>query len=137
MPLILWFYLAGMTGAVLVGVLFYVVVGTRATPLMANIFGEAAGRLGGRSLRMLLVLTAVLGGLSTQWYGCSDTSNRQLAKSQRLMAEKATDQVSQATLYATRLLVATAAVGAVVFAVLQASRDNRQSAAPRKRATSD
>jgi hypothetical protein len=137
MPLILWFYLAGMTGAVLVGVLFYVVVGTRATPLLASIFGEEAGRLGGRSLRMLLVLTAVLGGLSTQWYGCSDTSNRQLAKSQRLMAEKATDQVSQATLYATRLLVATTAVGAVVFAALQASRGNRQSAASRKRAASD
>ncbi len=131
MPLILWYYLAGMTGAVLVGVLFYVAIGTRATPLLASIFGEDAGRLWGRSLRMLLVLTAILGGLSTQWYGCSDTTNRQVAKSQRLMAEKATDQISHATLYATRLLVATAAFGAIAFAALQAARGNRQSAAPR------
>ena len=54
------------------------------------------------------------------------TPHAAVAKSPRLMVQKATDQVSQATLYVTRLVVVTAAVGAVVFAALQATPVNRR-----------
>lgn len=122
MPAFLWTYVAGMTAALCVGLILYAVIGTRMTPLLATILGPAAGQLWGRTFRMLLLLTAVLGGLSTQWYGCTYSDHQAVAKSPRLMAEKATDQVAQATRYATMLVVATAAVGAILFASLHPRR---------------
>ena len=118
MPTFLWFYIAGLTLALLVGISFYYVIGGHAAPLFESLFGKKAGYLWGRSFRLMLVASALLGGLSVQWYGCSYSDYDYVAENRRVMVEKMTEQLSGAMDYATWFLVIAAVVGALMYAVL-------------------
>ncbi len=125
MPTFLWFYIAGLTLALIVGMVFYYVIGGHAAPLFESLFGKEAGYLWGRSFRLMLVVSALMGGLAVQWYGCSYTDYGSVAQNERLMVEKMTEQVSGAMEYSTGFLIIAAVLGALMYAVLgRTSRDD-------------
>jgi hypothetical protein len=130
MPLFLWFYLAGLSLALGVGIVCYFVIGQHAAALFERLFDPRAGYLWGRSFRLLLVATAVIGGLATQWYGCDYTDYERVARDKRIMLEKTTEQVSGALQYAVWFLVLAAAVTAVTYAVLAVGRDRLRADTP-------
>ena len=119
MPEFLWFYVLGLSLAAVVGGVCYYVVGAAVTPLLHALFGEEAGRLWGRSFRFMLLATAMIAGLSVQWYGCNGyTDYARVAESRGVMIEKSTEQVAGASLAVKQFLIFSAAIGAVSFAVL-------------------
>lgn len=126
MPTFLWFYIAGLTLALAVGMGFYYVIGGHAAPLFESLFGKKAGYLWGRSFRLMLVASALLGGLSVEWYGCSYSDYGYVAGNQQVMVEKMTEQVSGAMDYATWFLIAAAVLGALMYAVLGRAGDHKE-----------
>ena len=124
MPTFLWYYIGGLSLALIVGMVFYYVIGGHAAPLFESLFGKKAGYLWGRSFRLMLVASALLGGLAVQWYGCSYTDYHSVAEDQRVMAEKMTEQVSGAMEYATGFLVIAAVLGALMYAALGRASDD-------------
>jgi hypothetical protein len=95
--------------------------------MLQKLFGQRAGHLWGRSFRMMTVITALVGGLSTQWYGCGGlTDYERLEKDRQLMFQKSTEQVAGAINYSKNFLVFAAGLGAVAFAILGRGRKIEQ-----------
>ena len=123
MPTFLWFYVGGLTAALAVGFVFYFAVGAYCGPLLRNLFGDEGGYLWGRTFRIMLVTTALIGGLSTRWYGCSGyTDYSAVASSPKLMFQKSTEQVAEGTKYTTGFLLLAANLTVIVYAVLRRGR---------------
>lgn len=130
MPLFMWFYVAGLSMALGVGIVLYFVVGGRAMPLLKSLFGEQAGMLWGRAFRLTLVAYAMIGGLATSWYGCHGYSDYQhIAQNKEVMFQKTTEQVSGAMHYAVDFLLFVATVGAVMYAVLRRTSGSQRNEA--------
>ena len=124
MPTFLWFYVAGLAASVGVGFVFYFTLGGCVVPTLSKLFGERAGLLWGRSFRMLVVTFALVGGLSTQWYGCEGYADRKaVERSREVMFEKSTEQVASAISYVTWFVVVAAGLGAIIFATLWRGRN--------------
>ena len=116
---ILVYYLAGLTIALFSGIVCYYVVGFAAAPLLTALFGPHAGRMWGRLFRMSVVTIALVGGLSSKFYGCGGpTDYAGIANSHPLMLAHTSDQVSSSLLYALQYLLLAAAIGGIAFAVL-------------------
>jgi hypothetical protein len=123
---ILLFYAAGLTAALIVGVVCYYVVGFAATPLWEALFGPQAAPLWGRLFRMSVVTVALVGGLSTKFYGCGGPADYvAVARDHRLMIERTSSQVSQSMGDTSRYLLLVAAVAAIAFAAISAGRYSR------------
>ena len=121
MPTFLWFYVAGLTASLVVGFIFYYALGSSCVAFFQKVFGERAGELWGRTFRLMLVTTALIGGLTTQWYGLDCHGNidyKAVASDPRLMFQKTTEQVGGATDYPRILLLVVANVGVITYAVL-------------------
>ena len=66
-----------------------------------------------------MFLSIMVGGLSTQWYGCGGYNDYQaIARDRRLMFEKTTEQVAGAIDYGRTFVLLAAGVSAIVVAVL-------------------
>jgi len=123
MPTFMWFYVGGLGAAVVVGFVFYYVVGAYCGPMLERLFGQRGAQLWGRSFRMLIVTSALIGGLSTQWYGCRGYSDyERVEKDPRLMFQKSTEQVAGAMNYARSFLIIAAGMAAATFALLWRGR---------------
>ncbi len=123
MDAFLWFYFAGLAVAALVGEVFYLVIGPYATPFFARLMGEKSGHLWGRSFRLMVVVMALVGGLSTQWYGCGGYTDYSAVKDDpRIAFQKATEQVAGALRYADNFVIIMAALGAISLAIVMRRR---------------
>jgi hypothetical protein len=120
MPTILVYYSAGLSIALLVGAICYYYVGYTAAPLLRVLFGEQASHMWGRLFRIWLVTIALVGALSTKFYGCSGpTDYAEVAKSHERMLERTTDQVASSLTSATQFLLLAATAGGLAFAIRQ------------------
>ncbi len=120
---ILLYYLAGLTLALVVGIICYYVVGFAATPLWQALFGHESGPMWGRLFRMSVVMVALVGALSTKFYGCGGpTDYDRVARDHRLMLELTSQQVSGSLFDMAQYLLFVAAIAALAFAVLRANR---------------
>jgi hypothetical protein len=137
MPTFLGFYLAGLALSFGVGLVLYYTIGGRCTRLLQKLFGDNAGYLWGRTFRLTLITLAMVGGLTTQWYGCHGYTDYEAVKHDpRVMFQKSTEQVTGAISYATTFLAAFCAVAAVAFAVLcrnDSGQDGRPGGVPSTR----
>lgn len=123
MPTILIYYLVGLSLALAIGAACYLFVGHAATPLLATLFGPEAGRMWGRLFRISVVTVAVVGALSTKFYGCGGPTNyADVAKSHERMFERTTSQVAGSLESCAQYLLLAAMLGAMAFAVQQACR---------------
>jgi hypothetical protein len=119
MPLFMWFYIAGLCLALGVGIIMYFVVGGHAMPLFRALFGARVGHLWGRTFRLTLVASAMLGGLATTWHGCEGYSDYgRVAQDKGVMLQKTTEQVASAMSYAVFFLIFVATLGATMYSVL-------------------
>ena len=127
MPPILTYYVAGLTVALAIGIVCYYVVGFAATPLWQALFGADSGRMWGRLFRMSVLMVALVGALSTKFYGCGGpTDYERVAQDHRLMLELTSAQVSGSLLESARYLAIVAGVAALAFAVMRARRGKPQ-----------
>jgi hypothetical protein len=117
---ILLYYLTGLTIALVVGGVIYYVVGHAVTPLLTVLFGEQGGKMGGRLFRMSVVMVALVGALTTKFYGChGPTDYGDVARSHDLMLERTSEQVSGSLSDSFQYLLLAALVGAMAFAIHQ------------------
>jgi hypothetical protein len=124
MPEILAFYFGGLLASGVVAVVFYYALGGPLAALAQSVFGTRTGPLWGRASRIFLVVMVLVGGLSTQWYGCSGYGDyRSIAASRRLMLEKSTTQVASAITYGKTFVIFVAGVGAITVALLARRSD--------------
>jgi len=115
---ILLYYLAGLALAVTVGIVCYYVVGFAAIPLWQALFGPESGAMWGRLFRMSVVMVALVGALSTKFYGCSGpTDYTHVARDHRLMLELTSQQVSGSLFDTARYLAVVAAVCAIALGI--------------------
>jgi len=129
MPLFMWYYCVGLGLVLLVGTVFYFVVGGHIAAPIQGIFSRHGGRMWGRSFRLMLVANVVIGGLAVQWYGCGGYADYEsIAQDERRMFEKTTEQVSGALRYGSRFLLVTAWISALCFAVLAHGRASKGTA---------
>jgi hypothetical protein len=120
---ILIYYLAGLSIALAIGVACYYGIGHGATPLLGVLFGPRAALMWGRLFRISLVTIALVGALTTKFYGChGPTDYAAIAKSHEQMFERTTSQVAGSLESCTRYLLFTAAIGAIAFGVHCACR---------------
>ncbi|MBI2826472.1 MAG: hypothetical protein HYX69_17480 [Planctomycetia bacterium] len=132
MPEILAFYLVGLCLAAGVGLAFYYGIGDSIEAVVERVFGPRIGPLWGRTVRIQVVLMALVGGLATQFYGCGGYSDyKAVAQDRRLMLEKTTTQVASATDYAKWFLIGTAGISALVIAALPSRPAKDSSVTPR------
>ena len=123
MPTFLWFYLAGLASAVGVGFVFYFVLGGHCAPMLEKLFGERGANLWGRTFRMLVVTSALVGGLSTQWYGCHGYEDyQQVERDRRAMFQKSTEQVAGAISSASGFVLLAAGMSVIAYAFLWRGR---------------
>lgn len=123
MPTFLWFYVAGLTGALAVGFAFYYLLGAYCGPMLEKLFGQRGATLWGRSFRMFVVISALVGGLSTQWYGCHGyTDYKKVETNRRIMVQKSTEQVASAISSASGFVVLAAGISAIAYALLWRGR---------------
>jgi hypothetical protein len=117
MPPILLYYLGGLAAALTVGIVCYYVVGFAATPLWDSLFGSQAGPMWGRLFRLSVVTVALVGALSTKFYGCGGpTDYDAVARDHRLMTQHTSEQVSGSLYDTAGYLLFVAAVAALAFA---------------------
>jgi hypothetical protein len=120
---ILSYYLAGLSIALAIGGTCYYAVGYAATPLLRVLFGAQASQMWGRLFRISLVTVALVGALTTKFYGCGGPTNyADVAKSHERMFERTTSQVAGSLGSATQYLLLTAAIGAIAFGIHHAWR---------------
>ena len=120
---ILLYYVAGLALALVVGIVCYYVVGFAATPLWQVLFGHESGAMWGRLFRMSVVTVALVGALSTKFYGCGGpTDYDRVAGDHRLMLELTSEQVSGSLFDTAWYLLFVAAVAGLAFAFLRAKR---------------
>jgi hypothetical protein len=123
MPPILIYFWAGLALALAVGVACYYAAGLSATPLLSSLFGDRAGAMWGRLFRISLVCVALVGGLSTKFYGChGPTDYAAAAKSHHTMLALTSEQVAGSLSYSMQYLALAAAVGALAFGIYRATR---------------
>src|SRR5215207_1188160 len=123
LPLILLYFAAGLTLALAVGIVCYYAAGLSATPLLSSLFWERGGAMWGRLFRISLVCVALVGGLSTKFYGCSGpTDYAATANDHHTMLALTSEQVSGSLSYSMQYLVVAAAVGALAFAIYRATK---------------
>lgn len=123
MPEILIFFLGGLMASAAVGLAFYYLIGPASDHAVRRVFGERTGPLWGRSFRIMMFVMALIGGLSTQWYGCDGYQDyKTVAADRGLMFEKTTTQVTGAISYAKWFVILAAGVGAVAVALLTPRR---------------
>ena len=133
MPLFMWYYMAGIFAALGVGFVLYYVVGAHVMPLLNELFGEHADQLWGRTFRISLVASALLGGFAVTWHGCDGYSDySHVADDRNVMFQKMTEQIADAMQYSVFFLVIVAAVGAIMFAVLKRPRQDKKDQVPRQ-----
>src|SRR5262245_31869163 len=126
MPPILVYYLAGLSIALAIGAACYYVVGHCVTPLLRVLFGPQAAAMWGRLFRISLVTVALVGALTTKFYGCNGpTDYAAVAQSHELMFERTTSQVAGSLDACTQYLLFTATLGAIAFGVHYACRLKR------------
>jgi hypothetical protein len=117
---ILLYYLAGLTIALVAGGVIYYVVGYAITPLLRVLLGEQGGKMGGRLFRMSVVMVALVGALTTKFYGCQGpTDYADVARSHHRMLERTSEQVSGSLHDSFQYLLLAAAVGGIAFAIRQ------------------
>ena len=122
MPTILIYYTVGLTLALVVGIICYYIVGLPATPFLSSLFGKQRGQMWGRLFRLSLVSIALVGGLSTKFYGCSGpTDYGAVAKDHQTMLALTSEQVSGSLSYSVNYLLLAAAVGALAFGIYRAT----------------
>ncbi len=120
---ILLYYVAGLALALTVGIVCYYALGFAAVPLWQALFGNESGPMWGRLFRMSVMMVALVGALSTKFYGCSGpTDYAHVARDHRLMLELTSQQVSGSLSGTAQYLLLVAAVAALAFAVLRAHR---------------
>jgi hypothetical protein len=118
---ILVYYLAGLALSLAVGIVCYYVVGFAAVPLWQALFGEQSAPMWGRLFRMTVVIVALVGGLTSKFYGCGGPADYDaVSGDHRLMIERTSGQVSGALDYSAQFLLLAAGTAAVAFAVLRA-----------------
>jgi hypothetical protein len=119
---ILIYYLAGLAIALVVGGAIYCVIGHAATPLRALV-GEQGGQMGGRLFRMSVVMVALVGALTTKFYGCQGpTDYADVAKDHDRMLALTSEQVSGSLYDSFQYLILAAFVGGITFAIYEARR---------------
>jgi hypothetical protein len=124
---ILIYYAAGLSIALFIGTICYYYVGHAATPLFRTLFGAGAGQMWGRLFRISLVTIAIVGALTTKFYGCGGpTDYAELAKDHERMLERTTSQVAGSLQSTVQFLIFTATVGALSFAVLSSWKRTSQ-----------
>jgi hypothetical protein len=120
---ILLYYLGGLAAALIVGAVAYFVVGFAAAPLWESLFGVHAGPLGGRLFRISVVIVALVGALSTKFYGCGGPRDYDaVARDHRLMLQRTSEQVSGSLFDTSQYLLLVSAVAALAFALCHWSR---------------
>src|SRR6478752_2158219 len=118
-PIVIY-YSAGLSIALLIGAICYYAVGHAATPLLRAVFEAEAGRMWGRLFRISLVTIALVGALTTKFYGCrGPTDYSAVAQSHELMLERTTSQVAGSLETCLQYLLLSAALGAIAFAAGQ------------------
>ena len=123
MPEILIFYFGGLLASAVVAVVFYYVFGGSMSMLAEAVLGRRTGAVWGRTTRIFLLVSVLVGGLSTQWYGCDGYSNyKSIAADRWLMFQKSTDQVAGAITYGRTFVIFAAGVGAITVALLGGRR---------------
>lgn len=123
MPPILLYYLGGLAAALAIGILGYYVVGFSATPLWESLFGSQAGPMWGRLFRLSLVTVALVGALSTKFYGCGGpTDYDAVARDHRRMAQRTSEQVSGSLDGMVQYLLLVSAVAALALALVRIGR---------------
>ena len=126
---ILLYYFAGLALALTVGIVCYYVIGFAAVPLWQALFGPASGAMWGRLFRMSVITVALVGALSTKFYGCSGpTDYAHVARDHRLMLELTSQQVSGSLSGTTEYLLLVSAAAALAFAILRAGHSRRTGA---------
>jgi hypothetical protein len=109
--------------ALAIGVGCYYAVGFSAGPLLKTLFGEQAGRMWGRLFRMSVVTVALIGGLSSKFYGCGGPTDYDgIAHSHPHLFSLTTEQVASSLQYSLQYLLVAAAVGAAAFALRRAGK---------------
>jgi hypothetical protein len=117
---ILIYYVVGLSLALAVGAACYFTVGYGAAPLLRVLFGDRAALLWGRLFRISLVTVALVGALSTKFYGChGPTDYAEVASSHDRMLERTTNQLASSLDSTVQYLVLTATLGALAFAIHQ------------------
>ncbi len=123
MPPILLYYLGGLAAALAIGSLGYYVVGFAATPLWESLFGSQAGPMWGRLFRLSLVMVALVGALSTKFYGCGGpTDYDAVARDHRLMAQHTSEQVGGSVDGMVQYLLLVSGVAALALALVSIGR---------------
>ena len=116
----------GLSLALVVGIVCYCVAGPTATPFLTSLFGRRSGPMWGRLFRISLVSIALVGGLSTKFYGCGGPSDYgAVARNHETMLVLTSEQVSGAATYSTIYLVVAAALGALAFGIYYAGFRSR------------
>src|SRR6267142_1225347 len=116
MQSILLYYLTGLSIALAIGATCYYVIGHAATPLLRVLFGAEAGRMWGRLFRISVVTIALVGALTTKFYGCGGPTNySQVAKSHELMFERTSSQVAGSLESCVKYLLFAATIGSLAF----------------------
>ena|GEM_PF-2944825 len=116
-PILLYYY-AGLVLALVVGIVCYYVIGFAAVPLWQALFGPGSGAMWGRLFRMSVIMVALVGALSTKFYGCSGpTDYGRVARDHRLMLELTSQQVSGSLSDTAQYLLLVGAVAAIAFAI--------------------
>jgi hypothetical protein len=124
MPEILVFYFGGLMASAVVAIIFYYTIGGSIAAVVKVVFGRRTGAVWGRTSRIFLLLAVLVGGLSTQWYGCSGYSDyKSIAADRRLMFQKSTEQVAGAMTYGKTFIIIAAGVGAISVALLNVGKD--------------
>jgi hypothetical protein len=115
---ILIYFAAGLTISLVIGVACYYTVGHAAAPLLKAIFGDRGGAMWGRLFRMSVVTIAIVGGLSSKFYGCGGpTDYADIADNHAILFSRTSDQVAGSLSYSLHYLLIAAAIGAIAFAV--------------------
>ena len=120
---ILLYYLAGLAIALGIGGVIYCAVGHAATPLLRALFGEQGGQMGGRLFRMSVVMVALVGALTTKFYGCGGPADyADVAKDHQRMLAGTSEQVSGSLYDSAQYLLLAAAIGGIAFAIHRSRR---------------
>jgi hypothetical protein len=123
MPVILIYYVSGLSLALAIGAACYFVVGHSATPLLHDLFGHQAAVMWGRLFRISVVTVAVVGALTTKFYGCGGpTDYDAVANNREFLLERTTAQVAASLDSTVQFLLLAATVGTLAFAIRHVRR---------------
>jgi len=130
------YYLVGLSLALAIGAACYLVIGHAATPLLTALFGRGAGHMWARLFRISVVTVAIVGALSTKFYGCGGPTNyADVAKSHERMLERTTRQIAGSLESCARYLLLAAMLGALAFGIQRAC--TRENAATKRSGNGD